>query len=192
VSTSQRQPGDTEPQPEAANPNPEPPQSSLTAAQSWDGAPFLTEATNAESAPLPVSTPGTAKKVASEDAQDGRNSRLSSLRNLLFVLGVNHGESDEELAELHAGAGSNSDFRTERPTFDRTIQQAPIDAAANMRGASPRLVTAPPEFLPPKPVVIEFDSNDARVAESSSRQDRRAAADGLEILPSKRGQYKKI
>jgi hypothetical protein len=114
------------------------------------------------------------------------------LRNLLYVLGVNNMHSGDEQAEQHAGAGTNSDLRTERPTFDRSIQQTPVEAAANMRGASPRLVTATPEFLPPKPMVIEFDRGDARAGDSSSRQDRRAAADGLEILPSKRGQYKKI
>jgi hypothetical protein len=53
-------------------------------------------------------------------------------------------------------------------------------------------VTAPPEFLPPKPVVIEFDKAEARLGESSMRQDRRPAADRVEILPSKRGQYKKL
>ena len=54
------------------------------------------------------------------------------------------------------------------------------------------MVTAQPEFLPPRPVVIEFEETDARVGESSTRQDRRTPFDRVEILPSKHGQYKKV
>ena len=171
VWTSKRHSDDAEPVVEAANLNAEPLQSGAAAALSLESAPPLPEAPNPETVPASEET----KSAALDEAQDSRTSRLSSLRNLLFVLGVNHGHSGEELVEQHAGAGSNSDLRPERPTFDRTIQQDPIDAAVNMRGASPRLVTAPPEFLPPKPVVIEFDRKDARAGESSTRQDRRAA-----------------
>jgi hypothetical protein len=186
--TSKREPSETESMAEEASQNPKQQPNSETAAQSWQGAPFLPETPTAEAG----TAPGEAESSALQGTQNNRNSRLSSLRNLLYVLGVNNMHSGDELAEQHAAAGTNSDLRTERPTFDRSIQQTAVEAAANMRGASPRLVTAPPEFLPPKPLVIEFDKGDARTGESSSRQDRRAAADGLEILPSKRGQYKKI
>jgi hypothetical protein len=60
-----------------------------------------------------------------------------------------------------------------------------------MRGASPRLVTTAPEFLPPKPVVLEFDKTDPRTGEPWARQDRRDSQDRVDILPSKRGQYRK-
>jgi uncharacterized protein involved in exopolysaccharide biosynthesis len=186
--TSKRQPSEAHSVAEVASQNPEQQPNSETAAQSWEGAPFLAETPTAEA----ETASGEANSSALQGPQDNRNSRLSSLRNLLYVLGVNNMHSGDEQAEQHAGAGTNSDLRTERPTFDRSIQQTPVEAAANMRGASPRLVTATPEFLPPKPMVIEFDRGDARAGDSSSRQDRRAAADGLEILPSKRGQYKKI
>jgi hypothetical protein len=176
---------------ESANLNPEPllkPQETgVAAAQSWESAPFLPEMSPAETEPTSDET----RSAALQGTQENRSSRLGSLRNLLFVLGVNQGPGGEELVENHPALGPDSDLRTERLTFDRTIQQVPMDPA-NMRGASPRLVTAPPEFLPPKPMVIEFDKRDSRAGESSTRQDRRAAADGIDILPSKRGQYKKI
>jgi uncharacterized protein involved in exopolysaccharide biosynthesis len=124
---------------------------------------------------------------AAEQAPAERTSRLSGLRNLLFVLGVKDSHSGEDAEEHDAGGRSSIDFRSER-----TVEESSARAAADVGGASPRLVTAPPEFLPPKSQVIEFDKAEARVGESSTRQDRRPAADRVEILPSKRGQYKKI
>jgi hypothetical protein len=59
-------------------------------------------------------------------------------------------------------------------------------------GASPRLVTASPEVLPPRPIVIDVDKLDKTKGQPASRQDRRASFDGIEILPSKHGQYKKL
>jgi hypothetical protein len=184
VWTSNSQPSEAVSAPILAAQNPQPLPSSAIAAKSWEGAPFLPE-TPTPNAQLASRE---AEDSVSHGTEDNRNSRLSSLRNLLYVLGVNHPQGGEELVEQHAGVGTNSDLRTERPTFDRT----PSVEASSMRGAAPRLVTAIPEFLPPKPLVIEFERGDARTGEPSSRQDRRAAADGLEILPSKRGQYKKI
>ena len=124
---------------------------------------------------------------AAGEASANRTSRLSGLRSLLFVLGVKDVQSGEESSEPHSGGRSSHDFRSER-----TVEEDSAGEAANVGGASHRRVTAPPEFLPPKPMVIEFDNAEARVGESSTRQDRRPAADRVEILPSKRGQYKKI
>ncbi|MGO9335890.1 MAG: hypothetical protein ACLPY1_00115 [Terracidiphilus sp.] len=121
---------------------------------------------------------------AAEETAANRNSRLSGLRNLLFVLGVKDAHSGEDASEDHTGGRSNLDPGSERTSVE--------NSAGGAASASPRRVTAPPEFLPPKPVVIEFDEAEARVGESSTRLDRRPAADRIEILPSKRGQYKKI
>jgi len=187
VSTSKPQQSEAGPVAEDATQNRMPLPTGAAAAQSWENAPFLSVPPTTEADPALEE----AAVSPSQEAQGDRNSRLSSLRNLLFVLGVNNAQSGEWVDE-RADAGTRSDLRTQRPTFDRTIQQDPIDTAVSRRGASPTLVTAAPEFLPPKPLVIDFDPGDARAVESSSRQDRRAAADGLEILPSKRGQYKKI
>jgi capsular polysaccharide biosynthesis protein len=112
------------------------------------------------------------------------SSRLSGLRNLLYVLGGKHTAQGETPVTEKASAKA--------PAFDQRSGWAGVDAAGPMHGASPRVVTAQPEFLPPKSVVIEIDKTDAHVGESSTRQDRRAAFDRVDILPSKRGQYKKI
>jgi hypothetical protein len=161
----------------ARNDNPEPQQSWETATQSWERTP----AQESESGAAP----------AAEDVPDPRNSRLSGLRNLLFVLGVKNAHGEQQ-GKPHAGEESSSDRKTERQNYTRTVLEAREIAERSIGSASPRLVTAPPEFLPPKPVVIEFDRGDARVGESSTRQDRRANADGIEVLPSKHGQYKKV
>jgi hypothetical protein len=124
---------------------------------------------------------------AAEEAPANRTSRLSGLRNLLFVLGVKEGHGPEEAGEPHGSGRLGLDSRSER-----TIAENNTSGASSVGGASPRLVTATPEFLPPRPQVIEFEKADAHLGESSTRQDRRPAADRVEILPSKRGQYKKI
>jgi hypothetical protein len=83
--------------------------------------------------------------------------------------------------------------RTEWQAADRgRAQDAEDSERISVGGASPRLITAPPEFLPPRPIVIHVDREGAAAGESSTRQDRRAAYDNIQILPSKRGQYKKI
>jgi succinoglycan biosynthesis transport protein ExoP len=142
-----------------------------------------------ERAPAQTPEPGVAP--VTEDAPATRSSRLSGLRNLLFVLGVKNAR-EEEQREHQGGAATNPERKPERQDYERTLLEARETAERSIGSASPRLVTAPPEFLPPKPMVIEFDKTDARVGESSTRQDRRASADGVQILPSKHGQYKKV
>jgi uncharacterized protein involved in exopolysaccharide biosynthesis len=124
---------------------------------------------------------------AAEQSPAYRTSRLSGLRNLLFVLGVKDAHGPEEAGEPHANGRLGFEDRSER-----TIATGNTSGPASVGGASPRLVTAPPEFLPPRPQVLEFEKAEAHLGESSTRQDRRPAADRVEILPSKRGQYKKI
>jgi hypothetical protein len=131
------------------------------------------------------------QKPEPEEAPANLTSRLSGLRNLLFVMGLKDVHGADQLSEGHAG--SQFDPRGERETFERTIPQDREDAASSsVGGAAPRLVTAPPVFLPPKPIVINVDREGPPAGESSTRQDRRAAFDGVNILPSRRGQYKKI
>jgi uncharacterized protein involved in exopolysaccharide biosynthesis len=157
--------------------------------QSWVNTGKLLERMPSQHEAPEVESPGVAaaqeaQKSDTGEAPSDRTSRLGGLRNLLFVLGVKDAPAGEAQAQQHGARASN--FET------RNVRSIPENREGIVGGASPRLVTAPPEFLPPKPVVIEFDHADARVGESSTRQDRRAAADGIEILPSKRGQYKKI
>lgn len=142
-----------------------------------------------------------------DDVPTNLTSRLSGLRNLFFVLGVKgpHGSlsGSEDSAEGQAGPVSSSHvsstgLRSERPAVDRIharevqAQDAEDRERISVGGASPRLITAPPEFLPPRPIVINVDREGVPAGESSTRQDRRAAYDNIQILPSKRGQYRKI
>jgi len=118
------------------------------------------------------------------------SSRLSGLRNLLSVLGVKNGQAED--AGRQGSDGSNFDSRTDRPGFDQaSLVDRDEIPPVSIGGASPRLVTAPPEFLPPKPIAINAGRSDFHLGESHSRQDRRPAYDEVDILPSKRGQYKK-
>jgi hypothetical protein len=55
--------------------------------------------------------------------------------------------------------------------------------------ASPKLVTATPEFLPPRPTVEEAENS--KPSRFKNRRDRADDFDDVQILPSWRGQYRK-
>jgi hypothetical protein len=55
--------------------------------------------------------------------------------------------------------------------------------------ASPRLVTATPEFLPPRPAVEEAENS--QPSRFKNRRERADDFDDVQILPSWRGQYRK-
>jgi hypothetical protein len=167
--------------PVAAEPQAEP----AAATPTWVPAPAVTGAAE----PSPASQ--------AEEPQENLASRLSGLRSLLFVLGVKESKTEDEArdrAGTDRAASESSGF--ERLGYERTVSPpaaAAADwAAGGAQGASPRLVTAAPEVLPPRPIVIDVAKLDETKGESSTRQDRRASFDGIEILPSKRGQYKKV
>jgi polysaccharide biosynthesis transport protein len=127
-----------------------------------------------------------AQKSDSDAAPADRNSRLSGLRNLLFVLGLKNRRSGEESSEQHASGGPKTDPKSTVRTEQSIAEDSPQTAGAS----SPRLDTTPPEVLPPGPVVIEFDHADGRRGEPSG-PDRHPSDDRIATLPSKRGQYKK-
>jgi len=168
-----------EPLPVGPNANPEP-------QQPWESG------AEAQQMPRPEAAAEETQGSGAEEAPSNLNSRLSGLRNLLYAMGVKNANDGGNSAGQAGGAGSDYDLRTERASFERGGPQTPVDAASGMRGAAPQLVTAPPEFLPPRPVVIEIDKTDPHTGESSTRQDRRTPYDRVDILPSKRGQYKKV
>jgi hypothetical protein len=122
----------------------------------------------------------------SDSAPTDRDSRLSGLRNLLFVLGLKNPRSGEESPPQPATSGPKTDPEPIVGAERSIAEDDPPTAAA----ASPRLATEPPEVLPPRPVVIEFDQLEERPGESS-RPDRCPPDDRIATLPSKRGQYKK-
>jgi hypothetical protein len=138
--------------------------------------------------------------AAAEETAHANPSRLSGLRALFFSLRL------KELKEVGQPAPEASeDAATPPPQPERTasVQAAPVPAppehtvpartivpvpepepassaaaGTGKRGDSTRRVTAEPEFLPPKPL-------------APARRDRREAYDDVQILPSRRGQYKK-
>lgn len=185
-----------------SNAKPEPAQNASTG-KSWPAdKPSWETASNGRETPSSSGAPQDMQRSELDEVPTNLTSRLSGLRNLLFVLGVKgpHGSlsGSDDSAEGQAGPVSSSHvsstgLRSERPAVDRTYAQDAEDAASiSVGGASPRLITAPPEFLPPRPIVINVDREGVPAGESSTRQDRRAAYDNIQILPSKRGQYKKI
>jgi hypothetical protein len=152
-------------------------------------------------------------QAPAQDFEDGaatRTSRLSGLRNLLFVLGVKDtqeqdtqeqdtqrqvtqkkdAQEQDQPEDLQHGGATSFNRRQEGDHYQCAVLESDEDAARSLGGASPGLVTAPPEFLSPK--VVEFKNAVARAGDSTTRQDRRATADGVDILPSKRGQYKRL
>jgi uncharacterized protein involved in exopolysaccharide biosynthesis len=130
------------------------------------------------------------------DIPDNTATRMSGLRNLLLSLGTKNlnmpAEGRERSAEIppyqeqmqRLAYGQSYPEQTHSPFMQNSGRR---DAAA----ASPRLVTAPPEFLPPKTVADADDDEQGRKGPSIGRRDRRDAYDDVEILPSWRGQYKK-
>jgi hypothetical protein len=127
----------------------------------------------------PAPRPQEAPKADFGDANGNLDPRLSALKNLLFVLDGKDGQSGEQSGEHHNGGGASLDSRSEW-----TI---PEDGVSRTSGASPGMVTAPAEFISPKPLAAEFEAGDGPVGESSTRQGRRTAADSVQNLPSMLG-----
>ena len=67
----------------------------------------------------------------------------------------------------------------------------PSDREAPQPAAPVVTVEAVPEFLPPKPRTYIIDGERTRKGTEQAGRDRRSAYDDLEILPAKRGQYRK-
>ncbi len=135
---------------------------------------------------LPTAT-GTSDQI--EEASETLTSRLSGLRNLLFVMGVKnpHG-SDEGSVRNHSADPS---FRNEGPAEVLYPDPKRMATPSNIGDASPKLVTAPPQFLPPQPVVIKVDREEgASASEPPARFAPRSSFDGMELLQPKRGQFK--
>jgi hypothetical protein len=103
---------------------------------------------------------------APDDASGNMSSRLSGLRNLLYVIGVKNSQDGEAENDQ---AGAQTAAAPDRQSFQRTVLDAQEQAERGAGGTSARLVTAQPEFLPPKPVVFEIDEVDGAVGEYPTR-----------------------
>ena len=133
-------------------------------------------------------------------------SQLDSLRELSFADALKNlpKQAPEPAApilvdlpqpELEVTRAPSTHARFEEPLIaGRMAASAPRTSAPQPDRArtapSPTLVTAQPEFLPPKPSE-EAEGKGAKKGSNAARRDRHESMDDVEILPSWRGQYKK-
>jgi hypothetical protein len=138
-------------------------------------------------------------------------SRLNPLRGLSFSLGLkNLGKARgvvarEETSPLPLQSEvertgitrSFTPFAEPVPVVVEIAEPVPV-AAIPVETKAPiasqkevREVTTLPEFLPPKEFIPIRDREEGRESGLTSRSDRRDAYDDVQILPSRRGQYKK-
>jgi capsular polysaccharide biosynthesis protein len=134
-----------------------------------------------------------------EPAISTQASQLASLRDARFTEAMKNLsrpaiEKPQSHMEVEKAPSAHARFDEapipgKRPesSASRTGTPQPEGARA---AALPAVVTAQPEFLPPKPAV-ELDAKGANKGNNSIRRDRTDSMDDIEVLPSWRGQYKK-
>jgi len=173
-------------------PPPSEPQPEMPPAQSWE------RVSSRRNDLVPAASAEEVQRAGEEDNPNDAASRLSGLRNLLFSLGLKNlnnaqvpsAHDDESLPQSEAG----SEYEGYKQIHTAPQEPAPVPVApakSNVADTSVRLVTAQPEFLPPKSVVVTIDKDQAQQTGATNRHDRRDAFDEVEILPSWRGQYRK-
>jgi hypothetical protein len=139
----------------------------------------------------PAPQPGTQEPghdAPLEDEDSGHPpSRLSGLRNMLVSLGRRSLIEDEEGADE-----GDLKPRFERATVRPAYREPPTGEAEPAASApAPVRVTAPPEFLPPKPAAeAEKEKEPLRPTPPVPRRERETP-DEIQTLPSWRGQYRK-
>jgi hypothetical protein len=114
---------------------------------------------------------------------------MTGLKNLIQTLGMKNPPRPPEPVPVTPLPVEPVQQRPVYPRAAAPIPQAPT--WKNEPSPSPTLVTAPPEFLPPKPLVEKTDKENSALNGGTSRRDRRETYDDVEILPSWRGQYKR-
>jgi len=120
--------------------------------------------------------------------------RMSGLRNLIFSMGLKNLNKEAKPGVEEAESAPQPGKGTERPANARAFAPAPAPVSSSRSSASdasPTLVTAPPEILPPEQAAEKTDKKSSWANKIKARRDRRDAFDDVEILPSWRGQYKK-
>jgi hypothetical protein len=178
-----------EPQPAAAPPHPpvapkESPETLL--AQSWE------RHSNRLGELHPEAAPEVARKPEPGEIPYDAATRMSGLKNLIFSLGLKNLHQTADAGEPEAEAPPPVEPVRERPAYTRPYTPIPQHAARKESdSASPTLVTAPPEILPPQPMVEKTGKQHHTPSNSSSHFDFRDTYDDVEILPSWRGQYRR-
>ncbi len=130
---------------------------------------------------------------ALEDVPETLTSRLSGLRNILFVMGVKNPNGPDVATDRNHASNASFGAHSESSSTEVLYPDPRREATpVHVGDASPRLVTAPPEFLPPTPIVIKVDREERPTAEPHVAQTRRMPVEAIEILPFKRGQFNKL
>ena len=151
-----------------------------------------------------------APRPGSDEPQYQGATRLSGLRNLLFSLGlknVESGSGSSAQAETSAIPAMPVERQIYAPTYTPPAAPNPIPivpaatyetevSAAAARAQRPPVTTLPPrefqaEILPPKLADDITGKPHSRQTEQTDRFDRDDSYDDLQILPSRRGQYRR-
>jgi hypothetical protein len=148
-------------------------------------------------------TPATAEVRVEERAADEMPTRLSGLRGLLFSLGIKELSPKKDAGRDGNGNGNGAPADAAPADSEQTIvtealapgpepepAEAKVEAKAEetvARKGTPRWVTAEPEFLPP-PVEETSKGKESRWNRGN---DDTGARDDIQILPSRRGQYRR-
>ncbi len=139
----------------------------------------------------PAAVPGEICGAESEENSTGLATRLSGLRSLLSMLGVKDRQQATEQLVEEVEEARPVDPAIEHAVYAGNIATAAAGAIESGKGAGKTLglVTAAPEFLPPKSAVEEAEnSQPSRFRDRRGREDD---FDDVQILPSWRGQYRK-
>jgi hypothetical protein len=116
--------------------------------------------------------------------------RLGGLRTLMTSLGIKNLHKEMELRKSYPEQETIVERPFERPVFAQLVTSVPSPSGRVNTPA--REVIALPEILPPRAALehVEREADLKRPAKSP-RVSRWEAADDVETLPSKRGQYRK-
>ena len=154
--------------------------------------------------------PAAAEVPEEEEADDEAPTHLSGLKSILFSMGIKdlrpwkeaernanrsgsgHGNGDGNGNGAHADAApadpeQTTVLETSVPWPEPEPGEAKGEEAPSRRPA-PRWVTAEPEFLPPP---VEETDKGKGSHWKQGKYDKAGDLDGIQILPAKRGQYKR-
>jgi polysaccharide biosynthesis transport protein len=161
------------------------PPANVSAPAAWEPAPVF--ASPIDTRPVPE------KAQEADPARTSSHvaSRFDGLRNLVTVLGLREMHKTEVPHEPAPKPAPRADRLEKLSVFERAFVPAPEPVSASVASASPRLVTAHPEFLPPQPIVYTPAADRRAESGASDGPDRRSGDDEVRILPSRRGQYKR-
>jgi hypothetical protein len=122
---------------------------------------------------------------------------MAGLRNLIFSLGLKNTRQNQDESDRSEEVPTPVESPRQRAAAAHSyipVERAPVQHVpdrADSGNGSPTLVTAPPEFLPPKPMVEHTGEGHSKGPSSTAQRDRRDTYDDVEILPSWRGQYRR-